>query len=99
MTDRTKKGLKFAAAAIFALLLVAITINGAVDYWMPQADLKDPSLLMPAPEPAALQIPEPARPLPSTLPEQPAATATQPPWNQPMFEPKFDGPGFTRRDG
>jgi len=43
MTARTKKGLKLAAAAIFAALLVAITLNAAVDFWTPQAELKDPA--------------------------------------------------------
>ena len=99
MTERTKKGLKLAAAAIFAALLVAITLNAAVDFWTPQAELKDPpapvkEAAAPAIEPAA---PLTARPLPAPpWPEQPAAKSAQPAWNQPLYEPKFDGPGTAR---
>ena len=99
MTERTKKGLKLAAAAIFAALLVAITLNAAVDFWTPQAELKGPpapvkEAAAPAIEPAA---PLTARPLPAPpWPEQPAAKPAQPAWNQPLYEPKFDGPGTAR---
>lgn len=96
MTQRTKRGLKFAAAAILAALLVAITVNVAVDFWTPQAELKNPA---PVIEPASLQMPPATQPLPAPpLPEWPAA-AVQPQWNQPLFEPKFDGPGFVRGTG
>ena len=101
MTQRTKRGLKFAAAAFFAALLVAVTINAAVDSWTPQVELKNP----PAPpkeavEPASLQVPLAARPLPAPpWPEQPAAKQAQPQWNQPLFEPKFDGPGVAPSGG
>jgi hypothetical protein len=93
MNLRTKMGLKLAAAAIFAALLVAMTLNVAVDFWTPQAELNEPPkvALAPAIEPTAIQIPPATQPLP---PEQP--TAVQPPWNQPLFEPKFDGPGAAR---
>jgi hypothetical protein len=96
MTARTKKGLKLAAAAIFAALLVAITVNAAVDYWTPQADVKDPAMpaAVPAVELAPLQVP--LQPLPVVpLNEEAAATPGQP-WNQPLFEPKFDAPGAAR---
>ncbi len=102
MNRRERKGLKLAAAAIFAALLVAITVNAAVDFWMPQAELKD----TPAPpkeaaaqaiEPASLQNPLATRPLPAApLSERTAAEAAQPQWNQLLFEPKFDGPGVAR---
>jgi hypothetical protein len=99
MTQRAKTGLKLAAAAVFAALLVAITLNAAVDFWTPQAELKNPpapvkEAVAPAVEPAALQVPLTAKPLPAPpWPEQPAAKQAQPQWNQPLFEPKFDGPG------
>lgn len=99
MTQRTKRGLKLAAAAIFAALLVAVTVNVAVDFWTPQAALNDPPKVAVAPaiEPAAIQMPatQPVPPPPS--PER--STALQPQWNQPLFEPKFDGPGFVRGGG
>jgi hypothetical protein len=94
VTQRTKRGLKFAAAAILAALLVAITVNVAVDFWTPQAELKNPA---PAIEPASLRMPPATQPLPAPpLPQQPAAVPAQPQWNQPLFEPKFDGPGAAR---
>ncbi len=99
MNLRTKRGLKFAAAAIFAALLVAITVNVAVDFRTPQADLNDPPKVAVAPaiEPAAIQLPA-TQPVP--LPPSPkGSTAVQPQWNQPLFEPKFDGPGFVRGTG
>jgi hypothetical protein len=101
MNHRTKRGLKLAAAAIFAALLVAITVNGAVDFWMPQAELKESSAPPVSPaEPATLQMPLAAQPLPAApLPQQPAAASAPPQWNQPLFEPKFDGPGFARNGG
>ena len=101
MNHRTKRGLKLASAAIFAALLVAITVNGAVDFWMPQAELKESSAPPVSPaEPASLQMPLAAQPLPAPpWPQQPAAASTPPQWNQPLFEPKFDGPGFTRGGG
>ncbi len=105
MTQRTKRGLKFAAAAIFAALLVAITLNAAVDFWTPQAELKAPpaptkEAAAPAIEPAALQMPLTAKPLPAPpWPEPPPAKQAQPQWNQPLFEPKFDGPGAARSGG
>jgi hypothetical protein len=102
MNRRARKGLKLAAAAIFAALLVAITVNAAVDFWMPQAELKD-TLAPPkeaaaqAIEPASLQNPLATRPLPAApLSERTAAEAAQPQWNQLLFEPKFDGPGMAR---
>jgi hypothetical protein len=102
MTQRTKRGLKLAAAAILAALLVALTVNVAVDFWTPQAELKDPpapskEAVAPAIEPTALQMPLAQPPAPP-LPQQPAAASTQP-WNQPLFEPKFDGPGAARSGG
>jgi hypothetical protein len=105
VTQRTKRGLKFAAAAFFAALLVAITINAAVDSWTPQVELKNPpaapkEAAAPAIEPASLQVPLTARPLPAPpWPEQPAAKQAQPQWNQPLFDPKFDGPGLGRNGG
>src|ERR1700682_1649171 len=99
MNYRTKKGLKLVAAAIFAALLVAITVNGAVDFWIPQAELKDKFALpkeaaAPAIEPASLQMPPATQPLPAPpLPQQPTAASMPPQWNQPLFERKFDGPG------
>jgi hypothetical protein len=105
MNQRTKKGLKIAAAAIFAALLVAITFNVAVDFWTPQVEVKDPTApskeaTAPAIEPASLQMPLTAQPLPAPpFPEQPTAASAQPQWNQPLFEPKFDGPGATRSGG
>src|ERR1700730_6394618 len=95
MNRRTKRGLKLAAAAIFAALLVAITVNAAVDFWMPQAELKESSQPPVSPaEPASLQMPLAAQPLPAPpFPQQPAAASAPPQWNQPLFEPKFDGPG------
>jgi hypothetical protein len=33
------------------------------------------------------------------LPQQPTAASAPLPWNQPLFEPKFDGPGFARNGG
>ncbi|HLL27626.1 MAG TPA: hypothetical protein VKT73_08245 [Xanthobacteraceae bacterium] len=101
MTARAKKSLKFAAAAIFAAFLVAITVNAAVDYWMPQAGLKEPAMpsVTPPVDPAALQMPT-TQPLPAApLPEQDAAIPAEPQWNQPLFEPKFDGPGWTTPGG
>jgi hypothetical protein len=97
MKQRTKNSFKYAAAAIIAALLVAITVNGAVDFWMPQADLKAPpkEAAVPAIEPAALQMPLAKQPLPPALPERPPAAA-QPQWTQPLFDPKFDGPGIAR---
>ena len=98
MTARARRGLKLAAAAALAALLVALTVNVAVDFWTPQAELKVPAApaATPAVEPAALQVPAPMQPLPPPpLPQQPAA-APQPQWNQPLFEPKFDRPVFTR---
>lgn len=101
MNRRTKTGLKLAAAAIFAALLVAITVNAAVDFWMPQVELKESSQTPVSPaEPASLQMPLAAQPLPAApLPQQPAAASAPLQWNQPLFEPKFDGPGFTRNGG
>jgi hypothetical protein len=101
MTHRTKRGLKLAAAAIFAALLVAITFNAAVDFWMPQAELKESSQPPVSPaEPASLQMPLAAQPLPAApLPQQPAAASAPLQWNQPLFEPKFDAPGFARGGG
>jgi hypothetical protein len=104
MNRRTKRGLKLAAAAIFAALLVAITFNAAVDYWMPQAELKAPPVspkeaAAPAIEPATLQLPLATQPLPAPPLSQRPAAATQPQWNQPLFEPKFDGPGVARSGG
>ena len=101
MTQRAKRGLKFAAAAFFAALLVAITINAAVDSWTPQVELKNPPAFpKEAVEPASLQVPLAARPLPAPpWPEQPAAKQAQPQWNQPLFEPKFDRPGVARSGG
>jgi hypothetical protein len=101
MKQRMKNGLKFAAAAIFAALVVAITVNGAVDFWMPQTELKDSAppkeAAVPAIEPAALQMPLAKQPLPPPpLPGRPAAATTQPQWSQPLFDPKFDGPGIAR---
>ena len=98
MNHHTKRGLKFAAAAIFAALLVAITVNVAVDFWTPQAELNDPPKVAAAPaiEPAAMQMPATTLPLP---PPPERSTAVQPQWNQPLFEPKFDGPGFVRGTG
>ena len=55
MTERTKRGLKLAAAAIFAALLVAITFNAAVDFWTPQAAPGDPSGRAGVPSPASLR--------------------------------------------
>jgi hypothetical protein len=100
MNLRTKRGLKFAAAAVFAALLVAVTVNVAVDFWMPQAELNDPPKVAVAPaiEPAAIQMPPVTQPVPlPPLPER--STAVQPQWNQPLFEPKFDGPGVVRGGG
>jgi len=96
VTARARRGLKLAAAAVLAALLVALTVNVAVDFWTPQAEVKAPSApaATPAIEPAALQVPAPMQPPPPLL-QQPAA-APQPQWNQPLFEPKFDGPGSTR---
>ncbi len=103
MTQRAKRGLKFAAAAILAALLVAITVNVAVDFWTPQAELKNPAppkeAVAPAIEPTALQIPQPKQLPAPPLPQQPAAVPAQPQWNQPLFEPKFDGPGAARNGG
>jgi hypothetical protein len=103
MDQRTKKGLKLAGAAIFAALLVAFTVNAVVDFWLPQADLKDAvapkEAVVPAIEPTSLQIPFAKQPSPpSPLPQTPA-TASQPQWNQPLFEPKFDGSASTRSSG
>ena len=97
MTERSKRGLKLAAAAIFAALLVALTVNVAVDFWTPQAELSDPpkAAVAPAVEPAAMQMPAITQPLPPP-PSPERSTAVQPPWNQPLFEPKFDGPGAAR---
>src|SRR5437762_5239113 len=99
MTQRAKTGLKLAAAAIFAALLVAITLNAAVDFWTPQVGLNEPAAPAKdavAPSNDSLQMPLATRPAPaSLLPEQQAATPP-PPWNQPLFEPKFDGPGIAR---
>ena len=73
--------------------------NGAVDFWMPQAELKDTpappkEAAAPAIEPALLQMPPAMQPLPAPpLPRQQTAASTPPPWNQPLFEPRFDGPG------
>lgn len=77
MTQRAKRGLKFAAAAILAAFLVAITVNVAVDFWTPQAELKNPAppkeAVALAIEPASLQMPPATQPLPAPpLPERPA---------------------------
>jgi hypothetical protein len=101
MNQRTKKGLKLAAAVAFAVLLVAITFNVAVDFWTPQAELKDPvapkEAVSPAIEPTSLQVPLATRPLPAPpLPQRPTTASAQPPWNEPLFEPKFDGPAAAR---
>jgi hypothetical protein len=85
-------------------LLVAITFNAAVDFWTPQAELKDlvapKEAVAPAIEPTSLQVPLATRPLPAPpLPQQPATASAQPQWNQPLFEPKFDGPAAARSSG
>lgn len=99
MNLRTKRGLKFAAAAVFAALLVALTVNVAVDFWIPQAELSDPPkvAVVPAIKPAAIQMPA-TQPLPPP-PSPERSTAVQPQWTQPLFEPKFDGPGIARGPG
>jgi hypothetical protein len=102
MNRRTRKGLKLAAAVIFAALLVAITVNGAVDFWMPQAELKDPSeptkeAAAPALESDSLQKPLAMQPLPAAPLSERTADVAEPQWNQLLFEPKFDGPGVARR--
>jgi hypothetical protein len=93
MTTRTKRNLKLAAAAILAAFLVALTVNVAVDFWMPQVAVKAPA---PAVEPAALQLPPPAPPV-APMPKEAAADPA--PWNQPLFDPKFGGPGIARSGG
>jgi len=98
MNQRTERSLKFAAAAIFAALIVAIAVNGAVDFWMPQTELKDaPAPLNEAVAPAIEPVTLATQPLPAPpLPGQPTSASAQPSWNQQIFEPKFDGPGFAR---
>jgi hypothetical protein len=98
MNRSTQRGLKIAAAAIFAALLVAMTVNVAVDFWTPQAELNEPPKVAVAPaiEPAAMQVPATTQPLP---PPPERSMAVEPQWNQPLFEPKFDGPGFVRGTG
>src|SRR5258706_11287239 len=98
MNRSTQRGLKIAAAAIFAALLVAMTVNVAVDFWMPQAELNDPPKVAVAPaiEPAAIQMPATTQPLP---PPSERSMAAQPQWNHPIFAPKFDWPGLVRTTG
>ena len=94
MSENAKRNLKIAAGVAVAVLLIAITVNGAVDFWSPQVEVKTlaaPSA--PPVEPAALQMPPVSQPLPAApLTEREAST--EPQWKQPLFEPKFDVPNY-----
>jgi len=96
MTESAKRNLQIAAGAVVAAILVAITVNSAVDFWSPQVNLKTPPApAVPAVEPAALQIPPASQPLPAAPLIEREASA-QPQWNQPLYEPKFDLPNYAR---
>jgi hypothetical protein len=93
MNQHTKRRLHIAAAAILAALLVALTVNVAVDFWTPQADLRPAQEAAVAPvDPATLNVPKPSETPAAPMPQQSVAPAQ--PWNQPLFDPKFDGPGL-----
>lgn len=101
MTVRTKRTLKIAAGAIVAALLIAFTVNVAVDFWTPQAELKSPAVreaIVAPVEPSTLQVPKPAEPPAAPVLQQSTVAPAQP-WDQPLFDPKFDGPGLPRNSG
>jgi hypothetical protein len=100
MSPGTKKGLKIAAGTIVAALVIAFTVNVAVDFWTPQAELKTPAMKDAATpvSPSAMQVPKTAELPAPPAPQQTTAASAQP-WAEPLFDPKFDAPGLARSGG